>query len=361
MLSRDSSDRFGQLGFGVVAAAIACCAGLPLLAGAAAGIGIGAVIGIGVGGIVAIVAVVVGIALGGGGGGGGAEGGASSEPVTDVSAGALQLKVPEGYAEMASAPALPGLDLAESASYAPGGEDGGRAVTFGQADADNPTLLPDQFRKALGLGNGQVPKRTAVELGPDKLQAYRYEGLEPAGSSRRVTVYASPTSEGVATVACLAPPADANAFKAECEGIADTLQIASGKPFPVGPDPGYAKTLSSTFGKLDRAVAAGRKDLTRDKTTFRAQAAAARDIRDAYLAASKTLRDTEVSPADTLINAALVKRLRAAAGPWNKAASAASKKNKAEFARTEAAIKKTQNELARTLRDLAAVGYPVSG
>ena len=162
---------------------------------------------------------------------------------------------------MSSAPALPGLELAEGAAYAPGGKDGGRAVTLGMADANDSTLLPADFRKALGLAGGEVPKRTAVKLGPDELQAYRYEGLKPAGTSRRVTVYASPTSEGVATVACLAPPADAAAFKGECEAIADTLQLGSGEPFPVGPDPGYAKTLSTTFGKLDAQVASGRKAL----------------------------------------------------------------------------------------------------
>ena len=52
------------------------------------------------------------------------------------------------------------------------------------------------------------------------------------------------------------------AFKRECEGIADTLQIASGKPFRVGPDPAYAKMLDSTFAKLDEQVAKGRRALT---------------------------------------------------------------------------------------------------
>ena len=295
-----------------------------------------------------VLAVVAGIALGGSGGGGG-EGEPSAVPVTPAAAGAVQLKLPERYAEMSSAPALPGLDLTEGAAYAPGGKDGGRAVTFGQADANDSTLLPEQFRKALGLAAGEVPERTAVKLGPDGLQAYRYEGLAPAGSSRRVTVYASPTSEGVATVACLAPPADAAAFKGECEGIADTLQIASGKPFPVGPDPAYAKTLSATLGKLDGQVARGRKALARDKTTFKAQSAAARDIQNAYVAAAKRLRETVTSPADTLINTALADRLGAAAGAWKKAASAAAKKHKRAFARSAAAIKRTQADLRRAL------------
>ena len=190
-------------------------------------------------------------------------------PVKPVAAGAVQLKVPEDYAELASAPALPGLDLADAAAYAPGGKEGGRAVSFGQAEANDSTLLPEQFRTVLGLADGEVPDRTAVKLGPDELQAYRYEGLEPEGSSRRATVYASPTSEGVATVACLALPADAAAFKGECEAIADTLQITSGNAFPVGPDPAYAKTLGTIFGKLGGQVANGRKADRPRRATFR--------------------------------------------------------------------------------------------
>jgi hypothetical protein len=303
-----------------------------------------------------LLAVIAGIALGGSGGGDKA----GRTPVTPAAAGAMQLKVPAGYAKMSSAPALPGLDLGESASYAPGGKDSGRAVTFGQADANNPSLLPAQFRKALGLAGGEVPDRAAVKLGPDGLQGYRYEGLAPAGISRRVTIYASPTSKGIATVACLAPPADARAFKHECEGIANTLRIASGKPFPVGPDPGYAKALGATLGKLDGQVANGRKALARDKTTSRAQTAAARDIQSAYVAAAKRLRDTTTSPADTRINTALADGLGAAAEAWERAASAAAKKDKHGFAAAGTAIRKTQAELVRTLARLEAVGYKIA-
>jgi hypothetical protein len=196
-----------------------------------------------------------------------------------------------------------------------------------------------------------------VKLGPDDLQAYRYENLEPAGSSRRVTVYASPTSEGVATVACLAPPADAEAFKRECEGIADTLQIASGKPFPVGPDPAYGKLLDTTFSRLDRQVASGRKALARDGAQFRAQAAAARDIQAAYGAAAKRLRGAEVSPANTVINAALVQRLRASAAAWKQAGGAASRKQKRAFARASNRIAREQRRLERTLQQLERIGY----
>jgi hypothetical protein len=308
------------------------------------------------GGLVA--AIVAGVLIGGGGGSdGGGEEAASSAPVTPADGGAVQLKVPAGYAALASAPALPGLDFAEGAAQAPGGRDGGRAVAFGQSVANDSTLLPPEFRRALGLRDGEVPERTPVELGPDRLQAYRYEGLRPAGIDRQVTVYMSPTSEGIATVACLAPPADAAAFKGDCEAIADTMQVSSGKPFPVGPDPAFAKLLGNTFGRLDSQVAKGRKALGRDKATFRAQAAAARDIQGAYAAAAKRLRKAEISPADQQINRNLVQRLNGTAAAWKTAARAAAKKDKRGFDRSERAIQRAQRNLARAFAGLEDAGY----
>ena len=311
-------------------------------------------------GVALVAAIVAGVLIGGGGSGDGGDGGGqtASEPVTPVSGGAVQLKVPEDYAALASAPAIPGLDMVDGAGYAPGGKDGGRAVAFGATEANDSTLLPEDFRGTLGLD--EVPESTPVKLGPDGLQAFRYEGLKPAGIDRQVTVYASPTSEGVATVACLAPPADAAAFKGDCESIANTLQISAGKPFPVGPDPAFAKTLGTTFGKLDNQVAKGRKALGKDGTTFRAQAAAARDIQAAYAAAARQLSNAEVSPADRRIRALLVDRLQAAGAAWKKAAAAAVKKDKRGFASSEAAIKKTQKELQQAIAGLEAAGYKVA-
>ena len=174
-----------------------------------------------------------------------------------------------------------------------------------------------------------------------------------------MTVYASPTSEGVATVACLAPPADAGAFKGECEAVANTLQLTSGEPFPVGPDPGFAETLSATFGKLDDQVAKGRKEIDRDNTTFRGQAAAARDIR--LPRGGGEAPGTQTSPADVLINRLLVERLQAASAAWKRTANAAGDKDKAAYNRSEAAIKRTQDQLAQTVKGLEAAGYSVGG
>ena len=304
-----------------------------------------------------IVAVVAGFALGGGGGDETPPPETPSEPVAAES-GSLAMQMPAGYAALDEVPELSGLALEDAAAYAPGGRAGGRAIVFGQSPAKDSTLLPLAFRNAAGLDPAEVPERTAVALG-DGLQAYRYEGLEVEGEDRVATAYASPTTEGVATVACLAPPADAGAFKGACEAAANTLQLTSGEPFKVGADAAYAKLLGATFGRLDADVAKGRRALGRSGATFRAQAAAARDIQAAYAGAARKLRAADTSPADVAINDALAKRLTDVSAAWKKAASEAAAKDTAGFARSEAAIKAAQRALAQTVKGLEVGGYTV--
>ncbi len=301
------------------------------------------------------VAIVAGLALGGGGGEDTPppEQPPSSLPVNEVSSGSLAVKVPEGYAALDAVPEIPGLELDDATAEGRGD----RTIAVGTADADDSTLLPGTLRQALGLGAGDVPDRTAVSLGPDELQAYRYENLQPEGSDQAMTLYVSPNSKGVAAVACLAPPADLEAFRTECEGVADTLQVSGGKPFPVGPDAAYAKTLGATFGALERKVAKGRAALRRNGAEFRQQAKAAGDIRAAYAEAAAKLRKADVSPSDASINAAIAGRLGDAAATWKKAADEARAKDKAGFDRADRAIRKAEQKLAQTLEGLEAAGY----
>ena len=99
-----------------------------------------------------------------------------------------------------------------------------------------------------------MPPRQAVRLADNKLEAYRYPNLRPNGLDQPVTLFTVPTSEGVATVACVDPSAD-------CESIANTLKLNAGTAFPVGPSKEYAAGLGKTLGTLDKKVAAGRKAL----------------------------------------------------------------------------------------------------
>jgi hypothetical protein len=268
------------------------------------------------------------------------------------------VKVPSGWSKLASAPNVPGLSLADSAAYAPKGQDGGTAVVLGtvKSAADNSTLLAAPFLQAIG----RVPKPSgAVAIGSDNVQAYRYDNLNPKGFGRTVSVYAAPTSAGVATVACLAPSAQAGSFRSTCDQIANTLTLSGADPVPVGPSKDYAGQVTKALSTLATADKAGQAKLKTAKTP-QAQAAAARSLSGAFTKAGTALAGASVGPADKRANANLVSALKQTSSAYGKAASAAAKKDKAGFKQAGAAVAKGRTALGKALNGLKAAGYHVS-
>jgi serine/threonine protein kinase len=309
------------------------------------GSGRGVLIGFG---IAALVAAVLGFLISSGGGGSG-EGGT---PTKASSSATLEALFPDSWSELGSPPEVPGMTLDDPIAVAPKGG-GGTSVVFGvvKEEANNSTLLPAGFLTALGAG-GKTPKRDAVELSRAKLQAYRYEKLQPKGSKSAVTVFAVPTSEGVATLACVDPGAD-------CEGIANTLKLTSGSAFPVGPSKDYAAALSKELATLNKQVASGRSGLK--AKTPAAQAAAAHKLAAAYAAAAKGLQGLKLSPADKLSNLQLATALDQTGAAYRKLGSAASKGDRGGYGRAGNAVANGEKAIGQALDGLKAAGYGVGG
>jgi hypothetical protein len=157
----------------------------------------------------------------------------------------------------------------------------------------------------------------------------------------------------------MAPSALAAGFKAECDGIVNTLGLTSGDPFPVGPSKAYADAVGKALGSLAGTVKSGQATLKSAKTPA-AQASAARSVSGAYAKAAKPLGGMELSPADRGANTRLVTALEGAAAAWGKAASAAAKKDKRAFSSAGKAIAAADKELAGALEGLKAAGYGVA-
>jgi serine/threonine protein kinase len=296
----------------------------------------------------AVLAAILGFVIGGSGGGGESGGG---PPTVQAANAAMKLKVPEGWSRLATAPAVPGLDLEDPIANAPGAD--GETVIFGTVAeaANNSTLLPEDLIAAAG----EVPRgREAVNLGPADLQAYRYEDVRLEGLDRPVTLYTVPTTAGVATVACLPGPEGTP----NCEAVANTLELSKGEPFPVGPSSKYANAVNAAAGKLTKAVNRDQRTLARARTPS-AQAKAARDLRAAYQQASKALSRLELSPADRGANARLVAALGGVAAAYGKAASAADDNDKAAYRKATNTLKQAQQELAGAVEGVRAAGYDI--
>jgi hypothetical protein len=221
----------------------------------------------------------------------------------------------------------------------------------GQIDGSGPTLLPEKFVRRLP----REPSRDdTVRLG--RLQAYRYAGLAPEGAAERVTVYASPTSEGVAAVACVAAPRVIAEFGPECERVATTLELSGAKPLPLGPREAYAKAVGAAFERLDEEAGAAAKRL-RAADTPSAQSGAAGDLADAYRAAARSVSGAPAGPYEDAANSRLAASLRALTSAYARAAAAARDGDDRGYAAASRAVRRGAADLRRAQGGLRRLGY----
>ncbi len=288
-------------------------------------------------------------------------GGEAIAPTSTVTGTDLALRVPPGWSRLKRPPAL-GLPLSHATAVAPRSRNG-PVVVFGVARgrrASNSALLPATFLGSTGQSTGAVPRRSAVRLPDQNLEAWRYPGLRPIGNNRQLTVFTVPTSSGVATVACALPPAAAAAFAAQCDAIAGTLQLRSGRAYPIGASDAYASSLNGTIGELQQTTKSG-EDALLGAQTLAGQAAAAQAIASAYEGAATQLAALDLSPADREANARLVVALRAAATAYRRAASAATAGDPDAYRAASAAVPGAKQEVNSALAGVRAAGYQPAG
>jgi len=304
----------------------------------------------------AVLAGAAGLLLGG-------SSGSSGEAFSDsASAGHVELSFPAGWQRLASAPTIPGLTFSQPLALAQGGAGGGAATSAsaqrllaGEVSASGPSLLPRTFTAAL---NGALPRPEAVQLGA--LQAYRYSGLSVRDLSGPLTLYAVPTSSGVATLACLSSSSSSSAPAAQCAQIAATLKLGGTTAFGLAPSPRYATALGRTFGALRNGIGAGTARL-RAASSASAQAAAAAQLAAAYSSASRAIGGLTASPAVQSLNTSVAGSLTALGRDYAALAAAARAGDEAAYTQAQRAIGGDRARVAQALAALRQAGYVVSG
>ena len=280
--------------------------------------------------------------------------GTASDPLANsASAGTVGLSFPAGWRRVSEEPGIPGARFDQPVVLAPAS---GRArLVAGQVAATGPALLPAGLLARLP---GGAPDGEPVHLG--RLEALRYRNLKPRGLDGSLQLYAVPTTRGVATVACTAPAGpEAASFRGNCESVATSLQLSGAEPYALGPDPAYARTLSATLGKLDRASRPAAARLRRADTPA-AQANAAHALERQHLAASRALARARVSPADAGGNATVAAALKAISLAYLRAGDAAKANDSGAYAAAGKALREEQARLKRALAGLERLGYSVS-
>ncbi|HEX4186686.1 MAG TPA: serine/threonine-protein kinase [Solirubrobacteraceae bacterium] len=299
-------------------------------------------------GALAAIAIAVGFLVGHSGAKAGTARFTNSASVSHV-----QLRYPSDWHLSPGLSPVPGMTFSEPMTLGPNPAVGG--ITAGElGDAGGPTLLPAAFRRQV---MGALPPADQVRLG--EVEAFRYEGLQVRGLNGALTVYAAPTSAGVATLACWASPKAAPSVLAECERVAATLQLAGVTAYPLGPDHGYAARLSTAFTRLSSAVSAPLAQLSA-ATTPSAQASSAQRLAGAFSAAATELEGSSVPPMAGEAHAALLAALRQLSAAYSRAAAAARAGDGAAYRRAGAEVGAGSAALTDALRRFPALGYTVA-
>ena len=283
-------------------------------------------------------------------------------PAKTLTGSAMSIRVPAGWRRARPAPEL-GMPISRPMAGAFRGRVDGLLVEFGLvkgAQAANSTLLPASLLTSTGHTIESPPPRKPVRLPDQSLQAWRYEGLRPVGSTRDLTVFAVPTSAGVATVACAMPPGRASALAGQCDAIAGTLTLRTGTPYPIGASSGYADALNETIGNLKQTTQVQQSGL-QNAQTLAGQGAAAGALASAYSQAASALARLQLSPADSAANARLVHALRAAARAYRNAARAAKGGSPDSYRAASAAIPLATARVNSALAGIRGAGYEPAG
>jgi predicted Ser/Thr protein kinase len=277
-------------------------------------------------------------------------------PGANLASGPLRLQTPAGWEQLRSAPSIPGLALTSPVAAAPAGDARSGSVLLGLAPkrAHQPSLLPDEVVESAGPG-AQLDRET-VALRGDIPQAYRYDGLTPAGLGRPVTLYAAPTSRGVATVVCV-PPARADPeLASQCRDAALSVSAPGARAFPVGPSRSYAARVNRGLGRVTSTLERGRARM-RSARDPAVQASAAAGIAAAFKAAGSRLSALELSPADASTNRRLATSLGAAGSAYRELSRAAKNVASPAWERAAKRVKRAETDVASSLDALDSAGY----
>ncbi len=275
---------------------------------------------------------------------------APSTFVNTATLGQVQLRYPSGWQLGTTGAQVPWMTFSSPLVLTP--PQANAALTAGEVtDAAGPTLVSSSLRANL---EGGLPAADAVRIGA--LQGYRYSGLMVRGLDGPLTLFAVPTSAGVATVTCWESARGPRGFQGQCAQIADTLRLVGATPYPLGPSTAYARELSATFTTLDAATSGPAGALSSARTPS-AQAAAARKLAAAYQQAASALSATQLSPEVQDANNALVAALGKLATQYTAAAAAAAAADSGAYTRAGQGVTAGSSALHAALGALTKQGY----
>ena len=299
----------------------------------------------------------------GGSGGGGEEPAADTGALTGSAASSgAAVKVPGGLERArAPRPTCPASRCRTRRPPRPAARTAARPSSSARSKkaADNSTLLAQPFLQARRRACRSPAARCRSAAATCRPTATTRSSSN--GFDRAVTVYAAPTTAGVATVACLAPAGRRRLVRLDLRPDRQHARAQLGRPAARRPEQGLrGRRRARRSAALNKADKSGQAKLKSAKTPQAAGGGGdARWPRRSTGPARRSPRQ-DLSPADRGVNGLLVKALRQTGGGYDKAASAAAKKSKSAFSKAGGDVAEGRKAIASALDGLKAAGYDVA-
>lgn len=277
----------------------------------------------------------------------------SATPAT-VSVGPVSLDVPADWAATGTGSTAPRLGAETPlALRAPTG-----GILLGSVyRAERSDLLPAGIDAAL-VRSGAV--EIVLVAG---VEALRYRGIRPRGSSLELTLYALPTLPRSTLLSCAAPPDDA--FHDACGRAVASARLEPGtRVSEVRPSPAFGRIVDGVVAGLNGERRRGRAALAAAPNAP-GQAAAATALARAFEDARERLRGRVADldglrPFERAATTALLAGLRAAERAYRQIAVAAGRVDPEAYRAAAAAVGRAERELQAAIRSLRALGYRVT-
>ena len=247
---------------------------------------------------------------------------------------------------------MPGLDVADRLVLEAGGDDGRGTLVAGLVASTGAELLARDFVLA---ARGQL-RQQPVRLG--RMEAVQTGPVALSGVRGSVTAYSVPTDSGVATVACVVPPAGAGRFANDCRRTAMTLDLVGPVARPLRPDREYAGELQAA---LD-ALAGERRELeprVRQAVRPPSQGRRLQELGRAWGSAASTLEGVTPGPREQGAHMALVEALRAVATAYEDAGTATAREDRTAYRAASSELDAARQAVTEALRQLGQAGYSV--
>jgi hypothetical protein len=215
-----------------------------------------------------------------------------------------------------------------------------------------PTLFPVSFRtrvRDVPLGPGELVRVAGME-------AQVHRNVVMRGSGDRVSVYAIPTSGGVATLECTAP--NGARVGPECDRAAGTLELRRGEPLGLRPDPAYGRSVDKVIVELQPLRRSLRLRLGKARTRAE-QGQATGDLARAFDRAARGVDRIDPPPVAVNANKDIAAALRQAAGAYNGMRKSAAAFDVAGWERGELRVRAAEARVQGSLDALRQLGYTI--